>query len=707
MKTETELQPGLKWSSRDSVASIMLAVAVLLVYARAGRFDFIGFDDQAYVYQNPHITSGLTFENLIWSITRVENSNWHPLTTLSWLLMYSVFGPDAGKYHLLNVLLHSANGVLLFAFLRSIRGRLWPALAASALWVLHPLRVESVAWVSELKDVLCGTMWLLSMTAYLSYSKEKTVRSYLPVLIFHTLALLAKPMAVSLPITLLLLDFWPLRREGSESARRWWRGRVLEKIPLMLVSLGVIAFAFVTQAKSGSAQTLATFPLSIRAQNAAVSVAAYLRDTFYPTRLAVFYPHPAMRVGGSMPIGATAVATGILLLITAGALSVVRSKPYLVFGWFWFLATLVPVIGFVQLGEQARADRYTYFPAMGLTVALVWLVSDLVTGRPRTAAIALIGGFITAGVLAASTYVYVGYWKNTVTLFEHADHVVPANYLAKSILAYSYHQSGNDARAVPLAAVAARLSPTSPSVQLVYGWILRDTGQLDQAAAVFDVSPPTARFAFELGVVRARQADLVTLTNPATETALRESACGSFRTAMRYNGNYPEAQDALAVQNARLGRVDSAKKMWIDLISANSGFGPAHGNLADLLFSAGDFVASEREYQLAISAGERNSSWMANLAYLVATASRSTTDQVRWAMTLAEDAQSRSTAGDPGTLDALAACQARLGLFDDAVTTAESAVRLSEGQKNARIVERLRYRLTIYKQNLPYIVTDR
>ena len=352
--------------------ALLLAAATLAVFARVNHFEFLNYDDPLYVTVNPHVQQGLSVEGVRWAFTTFTAANWHPLTWISLMLDASIGGTDPFVFHLTNLVLHLANVLLLFSFLDRITGRPRPSAVTAALFAIHPLHVESVAWIAERKDVLSTLFLLLTLMAYARFVEQPDRPRRLAVVLLFALGLLAKPMLVTLPVLLLLLDAWPLRRSAP------WRSLVLEKLPLFAMSIGTGILTFVAQRQAETVGSLAGYPLGVRVANAIVATATYLGRTIWPTRLAVFYPHP----GASLGAVAVAGSAVVLFALTSWAIRLRRSRPYLFFGWGWYLVTLAPVVGIVQVGWQARADRYTYIPLIGIFLAVVWAISESLADRP-------------------------------------------------------------------------------------------------------------------------------------------------------------------------------------------------------------------------------------------------------------------------------------------------------------------------------------
>ncbi len=391
----------------------LLVLATLLLYGRVRHHEFLDFDDSEYITKNVHVRTGLNAGNVVWAFTSYHAANWHPVTWLSHMADCQLFGLNSGSHHLVNVALHAANVLLLFWLLQRATGAVWRSVFVAALFAVHPLNVETVAWVAERKSLLSALFSLLTMAAYGWYGRRPGWKKYMVVVAAFALALMSKPMAVSLPLVLLLLDYWPLERYEDLPFRRKWLQLSMEKLPLFLMSAASSAVTVAAQ-RSAIVDTSA-LPLALRLGNAIVSYLAYIGKTFWPAKLAIFYPHPQQSLLWSDVIAAAV----ILIAITMAALYFRRTR-YLLVGWFLFVITLVPVIGIVQVGRQAMADHYAYVPCIGLFIMITWGLGDLVAavGMPRavagTAALCLIS------VLAAATAGYLSHWQNGVKLFTRA-----------------------------------------------------------------------------------------------------------------------------------------------------------------------------------------------------------------------------------------------------------------------------------------------
>lgn len=405
-------------NAQKYLVNALLILSVLAVYGQVLEFEFINLDDDQYVTANVHVRAGLTAEGFVWAFREFSSFNWHPLTWLSHMLDVQLFGLDDGAHHATSVLLHMVNGLLLFSVLMAYTRKLWPAAAVAALFALHPAHVESVAWVSERKDVLSTFFLLLTLHAYVRYCESVSPRKMAVVISFFALGLLSKPMLVTLPLLLLLLDLWPLNRlrlDEQNALQRFWL-LIKEKLPLFGLTVLSSLVTFWAQSSGGAMKAGEVIPLSNRVDNALISYVRYLAKLVYPNDLAIYYPHP----GGWDGLLVVSSA-GLLVAITGWVLWRVKPQPYLAVGWFWFVGTLVPVIGLVQVGSQAMADRYTYVPYIGLFVAVVWAGSEWFEKSEEPARRAQVAAAIVLiGVYGLLSFQYAGKWKNTVSVFTHS-----------------------------------------------------------------------------------------------------------------------------------------------------------------------------------------------------------------------------------------------------------------------------------------------
>ena len=397
---------------------VLLVTATIISYGRIYRNDFVDYDDTVYVTENQQVQAGLTRENVVWAFTTTKGANWHPLTWLSHMLDCQLFETEPAGHHLTSLVLHIINTLLLFAVFKRMTKRLWPSAFVAAAFALHPLHADSVAWIAERKDVLSTLFWMLTMYGYVCYTEHKTITRYLLTLLAFALGLMAKPMLVTLPFVLLLIDYWPLKRLRTSA--------VIEKIPLFLLSVISSVVTFIIQQGGGAVESFDKFALKYRVANSFVSYIRYIAKTFWPNRLAVFYPH----LRKELPVSWTVGAALLLVLITILVLWQLCRRRFLAVGWFWFVGTLVPVIGLVQVGAQSMADRYTYVPVIGLFIMVGWFLPDILQRRRYRNIVLVAGSVVVISAMMVCTFIQTGYWKNSYTLFSHALKVTDDNYVA-------------------------------------------------------------------------------------------------------------------------------------------------------------------------------------------------------------------------------------------------------------------------------------
>ena len=516
-----------------SCICVSLFVLTWIVFGQTLRYDFVNYDDPRYVYQNTRITSGISVANVAWAFSHIHSENWHPLTTITHMLDCQLHGLNASWHHFTNVLLHSFAVVLLFVALQRMTGDLWRSAFVSAVFAVHPLHVESVAWIAERKDVLSAFFFMLTLLAYLHYTRAPSIGRYLTVALVVALGLMSKPMLVTLPFVLLLLDYWPLERfetRKSNSGRRWSQ-LVLEKIPL--IALSAVSSIVTFLAQRGAIGWTEQLPVSARISNALVSYVIYIRQMFWPVGLAVFYPHPENR----LPILEISLAFVVLVGITAAAFVFRKKAPYFVTGWLWYLVMLVPVIGLVQVGWQGHADRYTYLPQIGLYIAVTWAVTDFTrTWRFQRMGLGL-ATVIIVGALSWRCCLQASYWRDSETLFTHALAVTRNNDVAMNNL----------------------------------GIIFLEKGQLDDAIsnlqAAIDVRPENAPAHDNLAKALLRKGQV-------------GEAMVHYRKFLEIEPENVEARNTLGTALIQQGHVKEAIDQWQDALAIQPENGNAASNLA-------------------------------------------------------------------------------------------------------------------------------
>ena len=682
-----------------------------LVFAQTIRHQFVTYDDPQYVYANPDVSAGVSLGRISWAFTHTIAGNWHPLTTISHMLDCQLYGLKPAGHHFTNVLFHTIAVVLLFLLLQQMTGSLWRSTFVAALFAIHPLHVESVAWISERKDVLSAVFFMLTLAAYARYVRAPSVTSYLLLLLFFALGLMSKPMLVSVPFVLLLLDYWPLGRiEGTAfgmpmaglpaSSSEWLviRPLIAEKVPLFALSAFSSAMTLLTQFQS--TRTMSQLPLSWRLNNAAVSYVAYIWQMFWPVRLAAFYPHP----NDQLHLWQVILAIAFLIAVSLLAILWRNERPYIFTGWFWYVGMLVPVIGLVEAGEQARADRYTYLPQIGLYLLITWSIPDVIKSlmtrgsrsRPLTtrrqspargarknpAHSARVGGSnlgvryqalcatIAAAIIMALSwraFVQTSYWKDSETLWNHALAVTSDNDVADQNLGFFFLQRGDLDSAISHFETALKIRSHNSAAHYDFGSALIENS---------------------LASVLQRKGRL-------------NEAVDHYQNAMRLRPGYGDPYLNLGNVLFQQGRMRDAIAQWQKAHATLPKDTRFHTALADTFLGAGlqnDAIA-EYEYAAQISALDplpRN-----KLAWLLATSSDASIRDGNRAVEFANEAVRLSHGKDPNYLRTLAAACAESGRFAEAEETARRAFRAAELLDNRALVNALRDEIALYELRLP------
>lgn len=547
--------------------SITLVLLAIAPYLQTQNHEFIRFDDGVYVYENPQVQQGLSWHNVAWAFTTFSAGNWHPLTWLSHMLDCQIFGLRSGCHHLVSTLLHGTNSLLVFLVLRALTSSLWRSALVGALFAIHPLHVESVAWIAERKDLLSTLFGLLTIWAYTSYVQAPSPSRYVGVLCLFGLSLLSKPMLVTLPFVLLLLDFWPLDRfrlgqtgdadrSGSPKRRPKLTQLFLEKVPLFTMSVTSSVVTWKAQHAAGAVASLELWPLSVRLANAAVAYVIYLTKALRPVALAIIYPFP-----DQISLAKTVPALAALVLVTILVLISIRQRPWLAVGWFWFLGTLVPVIGVVQVGAQSMADRYTYVPLIGVFIMTAWSLPPIgfAGSNRQLTVLTVVVVTLLLITLSVATFRQVRLWQNTVTLFESALKVTQNNYMAHHLLGGALRQKGDLA------------------------------GARDQFEKALQIRPDYADSHHDLGTLLLQQRDFA-----KAET--------EFNLALKSKPQDPMIWNALGMAKAHQGQIDEAISLYRHSLSLNPDYVNAFSNLGAALLLQGKYdeaaEACERALEL-------------------------------------------------------------------------------------------------------------
>lgn len=580
---------GSQLAARPKIIAALLALATLAVFSPVAQHQFINYDDPDYVTENPRVQNGLSLANVKWAFQTGHASNWHPITWLSHMLDCQFFGLRPGAHHLVNVVFHAMNTVLVFLLWRGLTGAVWRSAIVAALFGLHPLHVESVAWISERKDVLSACFGLLTLLAYARYAKRNQEAKPKPTvwyglaLVCFALGLMSKPMLVTLPFVLLLLDFWPLERLRGlnfSHARSKLFPLVFEKTPFLLLSLASSVITFLVQREGGAVQ--ADFPFGVRLANALVSCARYLGGMFWPQKMSVLYPHPGVWPS-AMVLAAFVLVLGIFVPALLGA----RKRPHLIVGWLWFCGMLVPVIGLVQVGVQSMADRYTYLPSIGLFVMLVWFGNELVSRFPQRATLLKLASATVLIVLTATTWRQLRHWRNTETLFRHAIGVTQNNYVAHSVLGLYLSDQGRTDEAVKHYQMALHINPAYADAHNNIGLELAMRGRLDEAIGYFRdavrLNPRLASAHGNLGLALAGQRKLA-------------EAIVEYETSLRLKPDDARVRSNFAMTLADLGRVTEAIAQYQTALALMPNSPEIHCNLGITLANQGQREAAAAQF---------------------------------------------------------------------------------------------------------------
>jgi len=587
---------------------IFLAAIVWVVFGQTLRYEFVSFDDDLYVYDNPVVQKGLTWEGFRWALTYGSIGHWHPLTWLSHMLDCQLYGLQAGGHHLTNILLHTATVVLLFLVLRRMTGFLWRSAFVAAVFAIHPLRVESVAWVAERKDVLSAFFFMLTLTAYVRYARcvtgdkwqvTRTAASdsapgpscvtchpslfYCLVLLFFALGLLSKNMLVTMPFVLLLLDYWPLNRLSNFTPQVLLR-RVAEKIPLFILMAGsCVATALVPEKLTAD-----KLPFGLRMENAVVSYVTYLWQMIYPSGLACLYPNPT----NNLPLWQVAGALGLLLVISGTAWAFRRTHPWLVVGWFWYVGMMIPVIGLVQISYYAHADRYTYLPQIGLYLLLTWAAADLCAGWRHRREVLGGGATVILVALIFCARTQTSYWRNGERLWTHTLACTSGNYTAHNNLGDALFQRGRVDEAIVQYQTALQIEPDYSFACYNLGNALLKKGRVDEAIAQYQtalqIKPDYAEAHDNLGNVLLQKGKV-------------DEAITQYRTALQIKPDNAKAHNNFGNALLRKGRVDEAITHYQAALQIKSDYAEAHNNLGNALLQKGSVGEAIAQFQKALA----------------------------------------------------------------------------------------------------------
>jgi Flp pilus assembly protein TadD len=561
--------PGLFSSpeKRNVILCLLLVVATLALYNPVNRHPFVNYDDDRYITENPHVHNGLTWRTITWAFTATEQGNWHPLTWLSHALDYQLFHQNPAGHHFTSLLIHAANAVLLFLFLMYATRRLGPSLFVAALFALHPINVESVAWVAERKNVLCTFFFFATLIAYCWYARQPDWRRYLVFAGLFVLGLMSKPMVITLPFVLLLLDYWPLGRirgGHADATAAPLSKLVVEKLPLIALSAASAVITMQAQRAGGAMRSTAQFSLAVRLENAVMAYAMYLWKMIWPSHLSPIYPHPGDSLAG-WQVGTSAL---VLLAVTAVALKF-RARRYLLTGWLWFLGTLVPVIGLVQVGDQAMADRYAYIPLVGIFIMIAWGIADLADSKQIGLVVRVIPAACVLLALSFATNRQLGYWSSNYDLWTHAVAVTGRNFIAQDNLGGALLSLGKTDEAYLHFQAAAEINPLDPMSRSNLGAYLQEHGHMAEAIEKYN---RVITLTSDPGLLAATYANLGAAYRKLGED---EKARTSYDQALQLNPNQYNAYLGLGELLEKQSRLDDAISNYskaVELRPTDTGF---------------------------------------------------------------------------------------------------------------------------------------
>ncbi len=659
MKSKPSQPPATKFAPKRHgetvIICLLLAGLTWFTFLPILGHEFVNYDDDAYVYENRMVTSGLTAEGVVVAFTKSHAGNWHPLTTLSHMADCAFSGLNAGAHHRTNLLLHVAAVVLLFLALRLLTLSVWSSAATAALFAVHPLRVESVAWVAERKDVLSGLFFALTLWAYARYVREsKSIFGYVVVVLVFALGLMCKPMLVTLPFVLLLLDYWPLRRlelsKGIASGAN--RRLLLEKLPLLLLSLVVCVVTFLVQ--ENARQSTEVLPVASRVNNAFVSYATYMLQLFWPVKLAVFYPYPT---GGGTSVKVI-LASLVLIAVSAAAICWRKQRPYLLVGWLWYLGMLVPVIGLVQVGTQAHADRYTYLPQIGLGIALVWFVAELSAAWRHRRIVLGVGTIAVLITLSSLARQQTRNWQTSESLWTHTLACTSSNAVAESNLADTFFKQDRLDEAITHFQAALAIKPKYTDANNGLGFALLQKGNV-------------------------------------------EAAMACFQRALEVRPDFAAAHNNLGMALLQTGRTRKAIPHLESALKTDPDRAETHNNLGYALLQSGQVEMAVTHYQRALELDPTYAAACNNLAWVLATFPQDSVRNGGRAVELANRAAQLSGGNNLIILRTQAAAYAEAGRFSEALQIAGHALDLAATQGNAAVAGTIRREMVLYQSGQP------
>jgi tetratricopeptide (TPR) repeat protein len=760
--------------------SAALVIATFVAYEPIRHNGFVDFDDATYITRNPNIKNGITLHSITWALTKLYAVNWHPLTWLSHILDYQLFGPNPLGHHLVSLLFHISNALLVLWILYVMTGAIWPSAFVAAVFALHPLQVESVAWAAERKNLLGGFFWLLTTALYIWYAKRPGAGRYILLFLVYGLSIMTKPVVVTLPFALLLLDYWPLGRvkRGNDtksrnpikpSAKEICRREisagwlVMEKIPLFTLSAVLCVITFIAQKSGGAVALLKHLPLNDRIANMFVSYIRYIGKTIWPSRLAVYYPHPYTGSGHTnLQIVEVAVCALLFFMILVLSIYTGRRKRYIAVGWLWFVVTLLPMIGLVQVGLQAMADRYMYISILGLLIIVAWVVKDFIANNRYWKVAAAVSAALVLFTCVTLTRMQVRHWQNSITLFGHTLKVTENNTTAENNYGYALVEADRLDEAVRCLESALKRDPTLAEARINLGLAFRKQGKLNEAIACFNEliqrGQDSAKVYYNLVVALGEQKNydeaikclskVMTLdpTYPNVQYIMGtlllsagrpneavayfnemlkqnekpveahynlavafgmqkrpDEAIIHFTKVLELDPNYPEVHNKMGLALLETGRINEAVAHLSEALRTSKDLAEVYSNLGTAYSQMGKYDLAIENWTKAAELKPNNISALNNLAWALATVDDASVQDANRAIDYAQRVCEMTGYREPQLLDTLAASYALAGRFEEAVTTAQKAIDAAKARGQEEIASKIERRLELYRAGKRYI----
>jgi protein O-mannosyl-transferase len=679
--------------------SAALVTATLVAYEPIRHNGFVSFDDTSYIVENTQVKSGITWESIGQAFTKPHFSMWHPLTTINHMLDYQLFGLNPLGHHLVSVLIHIANALLLFWIVNRLTGTIWASAFVAGVFALHPIQVESVAWAAERKTVLSGLFWLLTMAAYIHYSKQPRLSRYLLVLLVFGLCIMTKPVVATLPFVLLLLDYWPLDRvrwahqskntKPAESNQKSIGWLIAEKIPLLAMSAFLSVMTYISQETGGIVRTLAKMPLDYRIANMFLSYIRYIGKMIWPSGLAAYYPHPR----GTFPATTVVICALLFILTSVLCIYTARRRRYIAVGWLWYVGTLVPVIGLTQSGTQAMANRYMYIPILGLLIIVGMLGKDLLVKRPRLRSIAAISAIAVLLTGVILTRMQTRHWQNSMTLFEYALKVTKNNELAENSYGCALFEAGQINEALLHINKALQINPAYLDARNNLGQIYLKQGKLNEAIVCFkrvlDGSGATSQVYSNLALALGIQKKY-------------DEAMKYLIKAMELEPNNPDIHNKMGMALLSTGRGGEAITHFKYVLQTNTIPAEAYANLGSAYIQMDNYESAIENLTKAIELKPNNIGALNNLAWALVTVNDISKRDANRAIEYARRACELTGDKEAGLLDTLAVAYAAGGRFEEAKATAEKALSIAKSSGRKDLASEIEKRIKLYEAGQPY-----